>query len=161
MKRGTSDLTADRLRQLTHYDPETGVFTRLTKWGSKDIGDIPGSLSPQGYWYIGVNSKVYPAHRLAWLYVHGEWPQGDIDHIDRDRLNNRIANLREATRSTNLHNSPNRGAASGHKGVYRTQEGNWQARIRVNDHVHHLGTFKNLEDAVAARKFAEQLLIPA
>ena len=161
MKRGTSDLTADRLRQLMHYDPETGVFTRLTKWGSKDIGDIPGSLSPQGYWYIGVNSKVYPAHRLAWLYVHGEWPQGDIDHIDRDRLNNRIANLRDTTRSTNLHNSSAQNPSSGYKGVYRTKEGNWQVQIKVNYEVYRLGTFKNLEDAVAARKFAEQLLIPA
>jgi len=159
--KNTTNLTADKLRQLLHYDPETGVFTRLTKWGSRNIGDVPGCLTPQGYWYIGVNSNVYPAHRLAWLYVNGCWPNGDIDHIDRNRCNNRISNLRDVTRSTNLHNSPAQNPKSGHKGVYRTKEGNWQVQIKVEYEIHRLGTYENLDDAVAARKFAEQILIRA
>lgn len=155
------DITQSRLKQLLSYDPATGIFTRMTKWGSKNIGDVPGSLSPQGYWYIGVDSKVYPAHRLAWLYVHGEMPMGDIDHINRNRLDNRIVNLRVTSRSTNVHNSPHRNPASKIKGVYRTKENHWQASIRVQGVMYRLGTFKTIEAATDARKFAEQLLIPA
>lgn len=155
------DITQDRLKQLLYYNPDTGVFTRLTKWGSKDVGDVPGSRSPQGYWYIGVDSKIYPSHRLAWLYTHGEMPNGDIDHINRDRLDNRIVNLRVTTRSTNVHNSPHRNPASKIKGVYRTKENHWQASIKVASVTYRLGTYKTVEDAADARKFAEQLLIPA
>ena len=159
-------ITASRLRELLNYDPETGIFTRLTKWGSKGIGDIPGTKSPQGYWYIGLDNRPYPAHRLAWLYMNGEWPQGDIDHINRNRLDNRIVNLRHTTRSTNLHNSSARGS-SGVKGVslispsrQRKSKKLWQARIQVNNQEYDLGSYYTLEEAAAARKFAEQLLIP-
>lgn len=159
-------ITASRLRELLSYDPETGIFTRNIKWGSRGIGDIPGTKSPQGYWYIGLDKGTYPAHRLAWLYVHGTWPDGDIDHINRNRLDNRIVNLRMTTRSTNLHNSGSRGS-SGVKGVSMISPSRrakskklWQARIQVNNEEYDLGSYYTLEEATAARKFAEQLLIP-
>lgn len=155
------DITQDRLKQLLHYNPDTGKFARLTKWGSQQIGDEPGSRSPQGYWYIGVDCKIYPAHRLVWLYVNGEMPNGDIDHINRDRLDNRLVNLRVTTRSTNLHNSPHRNPASKVKGVYRTKENNWQASIKVSNVTYRLGTYKTMDEATQARKFAESILIPA
>ena len=88
-----TELTSSRLREVVSYDPDTGIFRRLTKWGSQNIGDIPGTQSPQGYWYIGIDGRAHPAHRLAWLYVHGSWPNGDIDHINRNRLDKAIEQM--------------------------------------------------------------------
>lgn len=165
MKKSTQILTAGQLRSLLSYDASTGVFTRLTKWGSQNIGDIPGSKSPQGYWQIGINSKSYPAHRLAWLYVYGEWPPGDVDHVNRDRSDNRLENLRVVTRSVNLHNSIGR-KPSNVKGVScisptaqkRTKK-IWRASIMVNYKRHHLGNYLTFEEAVEARRQAEQKLL--
>lgn len=155
------NITQDRLKQLLHYNPDTGKFTRLTKWGSQQIGDEPGSNSKFGYRYIGVDGKGYPAHRLAWLYMYGEIPSGDIDHINRDPTDDKISNLRSVSHSTNLHNSSHRDSASKVKGVYRTKENNWQASIKVNNVTHRLGTYKTIDEAMQARKFAENVLIPA
>lgn len=156
-------LTAEILRSLFSYDPCTGEFRRLTNRGSLKIGDIAGTISPQGYVYISVK-KAYPAHRLAWLHVHGDWPKGDIDHINRNRKDNRIANLRDVPRSTNVHNSQSCGNASGMKGVYPVSESkrsanskNWEASISVNRVSYHLGRYSTREEAVNARNFAEQL----
>ena len=155
------NITQDRLKQLLHYNPDTGKFTRLTKWGSQQIGDEPGCKSKFGYRYIGVDGKGYPAHRLAWLYMYGEIPNGDIDHINRDPTDDRISNLRSVSHSTNLHNSSHRNSASKVKGVYRTKENNWQASIKVNNVTYRLGTYKTIDEAKQARKFAESVLIPA
>lgn len=153
------NITQDRLKQLLNYNPDTGKFTRLTKWGSQQIGDEPGCKSKFGYRYIGVDGKGYTAYRLAWLYVYGEFPAGDIDHINRDPTDDRISNLRSVSHSANLHNTLHRNAKSGHKGVHKTKENRWQARIRVNYKIHNLGTFATIEEAAAARKLAEQMLI--
>lgn len=155
------NITQERLKQLLHYNPDTGKFTRLTKWGSQQIGDEPGCKSKFGYRYIGVDGKGYTAYRLAWLYVYGEFPAGDIDHINRDPTDDRICNLRSVTHSVNLHNSLHRNPASKVKGVYRTQEGHWQTSIKVGGVTYRLGTYKTIEEAADARKFAEQLLITA
>lgn len=137
------------LTTLLHYDHDSGEFTQKLKWWNREPGDKPGGVSPQGYWYIGVGGKQYPAHRLAWFYVHGTWPQGDIDHINRNRLDNRICNLREVSRSTNIHNTAAR-ASSGVKNVSKTKSGNWEVRLRVNGVHHYLGRFANLSDAESA-----------
>ena len=154
------NITQDRLKQLLHYNPETGKFTRLTKWGRQQIGDEPGCKSKFGYRYIGVDGKGYTAYRLAWLYVYGNFPAGDIDHINRDPTDDRISNLKSVSHSVNLHNTTHRGVISGHKGVYKTKQNRWQARIRVNYKIHNLGTFATIEEAAHARKIAEQKLIP-
>lgn len=153
------NITQSRLKELLHYDPETGKFKRLTKWGKQQIGDEPGCKSKFGYRYIGVDGKGYTAYRLAWLYVYGDFPSGDIDHINRNPTDDRIANLRSVSHSENLHNTLHRNPKSGHKGVYRTKENKWQARIRVNYKLHHLGTFASMEEAANAYRLAKQNLV--
>lgn len=145
----------ERLRQKYLYDPETGVFTRNTSWGRRKAGDVAGCISPQGYRYLVFNGRATPAHRLAWLWVHNEWPSGDIDHINRDRLDNRIENLRCVSRSVNCHNIPARGH-SGEKGVTASSKGKrWDARIMINRKPIYLGQYATKEEAAAARKGAE------
>jgi hypothetical protein len=88
-------LTAERLRKRLRYDAETGLFTRRVGSGHAHAGDMAGSVHSTGYVRICIDGGRYTAHRLAWLYVHGVWPSGQIDHINRNRSDNRIANLRE------------------------------------------------------------------
>jgi hypothetical protein len=96
-------LTAEVLRTLVHYDPETGLF----KWKTQSWPRNPGPIeqkTPKGYTRFSVLNKRYMAHRLAWLYVTGAWPRGQIDHINGDRSDNRWANLRDVTPSENARN---------------------------------------------------------
>ena len=145
----------DHLKAKYTYNPATGVFTRNTAWGRQKVGDEAGCISPQGYRYLNFGGRATPAHRLAWLWVHGVWPDGDVDHINRNRLDNRIENLRVVTRSSNIHNSAGR-SASGQKGVSAASKGKqWEARIMVNRKPLHLGTYATVEEAAAARKGAE------
>jgi hypothetical protein len=153
------NITQERLKQLLHYNPDTGKFTRLTKWGSQQIGDEPGCKSKFGYRYIGVDGKGYTAYRLAWLYQYGDFPSGDIDHINRDPTDDRISNLRSVSHSTNLHNSTHRNSASRIKGVYQTKENNWQSNIMVQGVKYQLGTYQTIEEATIVRKFAESILL--
>lgn len=141
-----TELTHEHLTTLLHYDPATGLFTQRLRWWNKPVGAIPGGKTPQGYWAIGISGKQYLAHRLAWFYVHKRWPEQDIDHINRNRMDNRLCNLREASRSANLHNTAAR-ASSGIKNVSKTKSGKWEARIRVKGVQHHLGCFADLSDA--------------
>jgi hypothetical protein len=144
-------LTADRLRELLHYDPETGVFTWRVKRRCVEAGAAAGSISPSRYRTIMVAGKNYQAHRLAWLYTTGEWPAEDIDHINGVRSDNRIANLRTCTRAQNSQNTCKRSNRSGARGVWwhaRAQK--WAAGITVNYKAHHLGLFDDIESASAA-----------
>jgi hypothetical protein len=99
-------LTQEMLRKVIHYDPATGQFTWL-KIGNTNgfAGKVAGSLDQQGYRRISVYSRFYKAHRLAWLYIHGVWPEPEIDHINRIRDDNRIENLRVADRLLNMRNT--------------------------------------------------------
>lgn len=146
----------DLLKAKYSYDPATGEFRRRTSWGKQKAGDIAGCISPQGYRYLTFKGRATPAHRLAWLWVHGAWPGADVDHINRDRLDNRIENLRSVSRSVNCHNIPAR-ASSGEKGVTASSKNRaaWEARIMVNRKSIYLGFYKTKEEAAAARKGAE------
>lgn len=145
-------LTVDVLREILDYDPMTGVF----RWrqGRKGIraGGVAGSKKAYGYVEIGLLNGQYLAHRLAWLFVHGVWPADQIDHIDGDRSNNCIANLREATRSENLRNRGlQRNNTSGFKGViFDKRTGMWQARIKIHGRRILLGLHETPEAAHAA-----------
>lgn len=167
MKTTKSDLTAARLRELLHYDPETGVFTRKVRTAQMmRVGDIAGNPHENGYITVQLLGRTYRAHVLAWLYTHSAWPPEDVDHINRVRHDNRISNLRLASRSENLQNSGlSRRNTSRHKGVRRQvlsgePTGRWQAFIYLHRRFTHLGIFSSVEDAAAARKAAEALYHP-
>lgn len=141
-------ITQDELKRHVSYDPETGTFLRLIANARRvKVGDIAGRIYPHGYRQICINSKSYAEHRLAFLYVNGEWPKNQVDHINGIKDDNRWCNLREATRNENLYNIgkyPRN--KSGFKGVdFVRSLKKWQARITVNGERIHLGYFDNPE----------------
>lgn len=158
MAMNDSKLTVERLRELLHYDPDTGIFTwveRVSRRGP--IGHIAGSKTMFGYCNITINFTHFMAHRLAWLYVHGEWPKHYIDHINGDRFDNRFCNLREATRSENGQNRClSKNSTSGFMGVtFCPVGGNWVSHICINKKLKHLGYFDTPELAHEAYKQAK------
>jgi hypothetical protein len=144
------------LKELLHYDPATGIFTWLvvTNKNQVKVGSIAGTLRPDGYSYIRIKGRGYRAHRLAWLYAKGQWPEADIDHRNHIRDANWIDNLRDVTRMQNLCNKSTN--TSGVPGVAWHKLGKkWCAEIRVIGKKKHLGLFANIEDATEARRVAE------
>jgi hypothetical protein len=137
-------LTQERLKEVLTYNPQTGFFTR-NKTG-KPTGYAHKKL---GYYQIGIDSKLYYAHRLAWLYMYGEMPNKDIDHINNNGFDNSINNLRTATRKENTRNSKfQKNNKSGYKGVFLDKRsGKWVAAIKVDGKPIHLGLFINPEIA--------------
>lgn len=162
-------LTQERLRELVIYDPATGTFTRAVDSrsgeGNKIVkarkGDIAGWLDYLGYRRVCVDGRVYKAHRLAWLYVHGCWPDQLIDHINGCPSDNRIDNLRLASPSINMQNQ-RRGHLTGKSGLLGAQfvRGKWVSKINVNQTRKWLGTFDTAEQAHAAYITAKRLLHP-
>src|SRR4029450_2313606 len=114
-----TELTAERLRELLDYDPETGDFTWKVNRRCVRSGSVAGNVNcVDGYCYIGVDARRYHAHRLAWLYIKGAWPNDQIDHINGNKADNRFANLRQATHSQNQANGGRySNNASGYNGV--------------------------------------------
>ena len=154
------ELIAEQLRSILHYSPETGIFTwKVRTSSSVKVGDVAGSVNGNGYLNIKLQSRKHLAHRLVWLHVYGEWPKGQIDHINRVRTDNRIANLRDISHKQNLQNAGKYSHnTSGHPGVcWNKRASKWQAQITHNQKHIHLGYFTTIEDAIAARKAAEKL----
>ena len=149
-----NSLTAARLRELLHYDPELGWFMwRVTRTFTAVAGAVAGRINPKGYVSIKINGYTYLAHRLAWLYVHGIWPDKDIDHWDTSESNNCFSNLREATPRLNNENRrvANRDNATGFLGVcFHKKAGKFQASIKVAGKHLHLGLYQTAELAHAA-----------
>lgn len=146
-------LTANRLRELLDYEPETGVLTWRVLRSNIHKGSIAGFAHRAiGYRVIRIDGQKYLAHRLAWLHVTGRWPEGDIDHSNRDGFDNRFANLREASRSQNAGNQKRRVTnRSGFKGVARIAgREKWQGKICVRGKQIYLGLFDTPEAAHAA-----------
>jgi hypothetical protein len=141
-------LTRKRLMELLDYAPETGLFYWRRRRGKMRAGCEAGTLNGFGYRAITIDERSYTAHRLAWLYVKGRHPRGLIDHRNRDRADNRIANLRECSHAENACNSVIRNT-SGFKGVHRDRC-RWRARITVNGKTLSLGTFDTAEAAALA-----------
>ncbi|MBX3579886.1 MAG: HNH endonuclease [Rhizobiaceae bacterium] len=145
-------LTAERLRELLSYDPTTGVFVWRVRRGPIAAGSVAGTPDGIGYIQIRIDRKHYRAQRLAWLYVTGEMPPHQVDHVNGERSDNRWANLRKATNAQNSANQRlKRCNTSGFKGVCWHAGGRaWMARIRANGKSHYLGLFGSREAAHAA-----------
>ena len=156
------NLTADFLRSVFSYDAMTGEFTRLRKTSNTAKLGTVGHKSKRGAVTIFVLGKKRYAHRLAWLYTFGEWPNGEIDHIDGDPTNNRLANLRIANSAENKQNQrrAKRGNKTGYLGVFLHAPGIWRARIQINGQGKHLGLFRDPESAYSAYVQAKRELHP-
>lgn len=146
-------ITAERLGELLHYDRETGHFTWLVTRGSSALaGARAGTVSAKGYRVIHIEQRRYKAHRLAWFYVNGAWPDSLIDHVDRARDHNAICNLRQATNAQNLCNrGAEKDSQSGLKGAsFHKDTRRWQAQISVDKRKIYLGLYDSAEEAHAA-----------
>lgn len=148
------------LKSLVHYNPDTGIFTHTKARPNVKAGTVAGSVYNGGYIRIGVGGTVYLAHRLAWFYVYGEWPNQELDHINRIRTDNRISNLRQANTAENCQNRSRRSDnTSGHPGVcwFKKRE-KWVARIAINQKRMHLGYFDDIDEAISAYEAAKKRL---
>lgn len=145
------DLLLEEARALLSYDGGTGIFRWLNPRGRANADCPAGNINNYGYRRIGIHGLHFYAHRLAWFMHYEVWPDDILDHINRDRDDNRIANLRPATRQTNMLNSGARASASGFRGVYRPKHlEKWTARIKVKGKYFYLGSFDTPELAYAA-----------
>lgn len=163
------DIPVKTLRQLVIYDEVSGELVwkhrdrsffnndqSYNGWNARFPGKHVGSVS-NGYVIFSLFKRLYKGHRVAWAVHYGFWPDGHIDHIDGNRSNNRIANLRVVSRTENNMNMARKSNnTSGHTGVSRTKSGQrWRARIQVNGNYKTIGSFATKDEAIAARKAAE------
>lgn len=147
----TKELTQERARDLLRYDAETGILMRKLKSGRwKICGNKPTHNDEYGQ--VNIDGRMYLTHRLIWLLLYGAWPENEIDHIDRDPMNNRINNLRIVTRTENMHNrNKQTNNSSGYPGVYFNKQRNkYMAHIKVNRKKIYLGLFNTAEEAFTA-----------
>jgi hypothetical protein len=147
-------LTQAELKQLFHYDPITGIFTRIKTVNNRAKANQIAGCKMNGYLCIRIKPNRYGAHRLAWLYMTGKWPDKFIDHINHNREDNRWCNLREANFLENARNFKiGKNNTSGFKGICKKQYKNyeaWRAFCRVGGKPIYLGTFKTKEEASKA-----------
>lgn len=149
-------LTHERLQEILNYDPETGIFRWRARVAKRvAVGDIAGSPA-SGYQLISINNHKYRGHRLAWFYMTGEWPVGEVDHINGDKSDNSFKNLRDATPAENRQNRPPRkDNTSGVTGVtWSEPKKRWLAFVSIGNKQHFLGHFLTKDKAIAARRAA-------
>lgn len=146
-------ITQEMLKNILHYNPDTGIFIwikRINRYSTIKLGQIAGYINLKGWRMIKIGVRYeYYAHRLAFLYMTGKWPENQIDHIDNNKSNNRWLNLRAANNSQNHRNVPKRKTnKSGYKGVYYAKDrGKWRALICINGKKINLGQFGTAIDA--------------
>ena len=151
-------LTQEYLRSILDYNPDTGVFTRKRRkdvrpeWNTRWAGKVAGNLHNHGYWMLSIDNKRYLAHRIAFIYTYGYEPN-EVDHINGDRLDNRICNLRDVTSSENNRNMKRaKNNTSGKTGVYWDKvNSKWMAIAWCENKQHFAGRFARKEDAIKAR----------
>ena len=156
-------LNQEQVKELFDYDPDTGHLIWRVKRGTRGVaGKIAGCLdNHHGYFLIRIDGKPYRAHRLIWLYVYGAWPVNDIDHVNGARHDNRIFNLREATRAQNMQNqrNPRTDNKSSYLGV-SANRGKWVAQIQANGKKHYIGIYSTQKAAHEAYLFKKRELHP-
>ncbi len=151
-------ITQNRLKELLNYDSELGVFTWIKPTSNRvKAGQLAGTFNSMGYTTIKLDGYLYLSHRLVWLYINGYWPT-EIDHIDHDKLNNKISNLRDTSHASNMKNQKIRNTnTSGVNGVsWDSDRKKWQCKIYVNKKTIHLGRFASIDDARNARSDADK-----
>ena len=156
-------LTVEQARGALNYDAETGVMTWRRRadlaswWNTRYSGKPVTTVNAYGYLQVSLNKERVLAHRVAWLIHHGAWPFGEIDHVNGNKLDNRLENLRDVTSSENHKNMPKASNnTSGALGVsWRKDLGKWSAYIKAGGGKKHLGHFSCFDEAVTARREAE------
>jgi hypothetical protein len=146
------------LKEMLDYNKETGIFTwKIDRNGAAKKGRKAGCISSDGYIVLSLFNKQYKAHRIAWLFIYGNMPINNIDHINGNKQDNRIDNLRDVTHIENSKNlSIDKRNKSGKTGVgWHSVSKKWIANISVNKKLIHLGYFNNLDDAIKVRTDAE------
>lgn len=166
-------LTRQEIQEFVEYNPETGIFVWKPRdlkwfksfkgwstWNGKNSGKVAGNINAYGYVQLCLNYKPYIAHRVAWVITYGEWPEDCIDHINGDKTDNRIANLRLADKFQNAQNRKiGSNNTSGVKGVHKNKNtGKWSVHIECNKERHFLGCFPTKEEAKAAYDQAARAL---
>lgn len=154
----TKPIDAERMRHLFRYE-DGQLICRVSRKGGTRVGDVAGSLhKPTGYLRVRVDGQEYKVSRIIYAMHYGDPGSLLIDHIDQDKTNNRIENMRVVTNKENRRNlTKNTGNTSGYTGVvWHKSSQKWNAQIRVNGKHIHLGTFSKIEDAATVRKSAEQ-----
>jgi hypothetical protein len=153
-------MTQQRLKELCLYDPSTGTFTWIVPRRKCSVGAIVGSKETRGYLVAKIDYQRYYVHRLAWLYMTGDWPVDEIDHIDMNKSNNKWENLRSVSTKQNMENvGLKKSNRTGVTGVsWSKTHGYWLARIKHNYKSITIGYFKDFDSAVDARKKAEKRL---
>ena len=154
------EITKDRLRELLEIDVEKGIFIwKHTMGGKAKKGQEAGAIGKNGYLTIRIDQVDYLAHRLMWLYIYGAFPIICIDHIDKNKTNNKYTNLRLATQKQNGENKLlNSNNSSGHRGVFfrkYLKSKPYSVSITNNRKSIHVGYFATIEEAIEARKKAE------
>lgn len=144
--------------ELFQYDKNSGqIFWRKSRPGAT-AGKEAGSITAQGYRQICTGGRAYQSHRIAVLLVTGKWPEGEVDHLNGNRSDNRWENLRVVSRTQNMRNKSFRTVTkSGHAGIYR-QNNKWRVKVGAGAGQIHIGYFDKIEDAIAARLAAEKAL---
>jgi hypothetical protein len=157
-----TDISYNRLIELVDYDFETGLFTRKKAVGRSFEARVLGYQKNNGYVAFTLDSKKYYAHRLAWLFVHKKFPTHDVDHIDGNRANNKISNLRDIPRSLNLENTikaKSSNKSTGLIGSYLHEPtGKFMSRIQVNKKDKYLGLYETAQLAHEAYMNAKKQL---
>jgi len=140
--------------RVLHYSPATGCFTNMKKPPRGRDSLIAGSEHRTGYWQVSVKGRLYLAHRLAWLFHYGKWPDHSIDHINGDKQDNRICNLRDVPQHINAQNRrkvfANKKSAAPLGVTLVKKTGKWEAQIKVNNRSVSLGKFSDMHEAHAA-----------
>lgn len=155
-------ISIEEFHKYVSYNRDTGEFTRIRIYNDDirlvgNIGKVTGNPSSSGYVEISVGYSKMSAHKLAWYFTYGEVAPENIDHIDGNKQNNRISNLRLLNPLENMRNrGTNKNNTTGYNGVYLTSSGKYRARIKIKGKLIGLGTFINFEDAMKARKEANE-----